>query len=505
LGKLSNLTFLNLEDNQLVARNNQDWEFLNALRNCRFLEVFSLSYNELQGSLPQSISNLPTSLQVLLLGGNSLSGQVPHSIGKLSALTWLGLGQNNFSGTIEGWIENLRSLGRLSLQSNNFTGPIPSSISNLTRLVKLLLSKNEFDGSIPASLGNLRQLLWLDLSYNNFQGSIPANFGKLEQLVSFDLSHNNLQGDITLDISKLKQLTDLRFSSNKLTGEIPDSFGECQQLETLLIDQNHLTGNIPTSFKGLQSLKTLNLSHNNLSGTIPTILKDLSLLNKLDLSCNHLQGAIPISGVFANATAVSLNGNWGLCGGAIDLHMPACPAVSRVIEWKHYLTILLILTFGFMSLGMSIYIMLVGKKAPGRPCILLHSFGKKFPRVSYKDLAQATENFSELNLVGRGSYGSVYKGKLTQAKLEVAIKVFDLETRFADKSFISECESLRTIRHRNLLPILTACSTVDNNSNDFKALIYEFMPNENLDTWLHQKRGGVAPKFLGLAEVHLGR
>ena len=222
------------------------------------------------------------------------------------------------------------------------------------------------------------------------------------------------------------------------------------------MDQNHLTGNIPASFKGLLSLKTLNLSHNNLSGTIPTILKDLSLLNKLDLSYNHLQGEIPISGVFANAIAVSHNGNWGLCRGAMDLHMPACPAVSRVIEWKHYLTILLILTFGFMSLGMSIYVIFIGKKAPRRPYLLLLSFGKKFPRVSYKDLAQGTENFSELNLVGRGSYGSVYKGKLTQAKIEVVIMIFDLETRFAATSFISECESLRTNWHRNLLPIITA-------------------------------------------------
>ncbi|CAN6252319.1 unnamed protein product [Urochloa humidicola] len=266
------------------------------------------------------------------------------------------------------------------------------------------------------------------------------------------------------------------------------------------MDKNYLIGNIPTSFKGLRSLETLNLSHNNLSGTIPTILEDLSLLNELDLSYNHLQGEIPINGVFANATAVSLNGNWGFCGGPTDLHMPACPAVSRVIEWKHYLTILLILVLGFTSLGMSIYVIFHGKKAQRRPYLLLLSFGKKFPRVSYKDLAQATVDFSEFNLVGRGSYGSVYRGKLTQAKIEVAIKVFDLETRFADKSFISECESLRTIRHRNLLPILTACSTIDNNGNDFKALIYEFMPNGNLDTWLHQKRGGVAPKLLGLAQ-----
>jgi len=59
---------------------------------------------------------------------------------------------------------------------------------------------------------------------------------------------------------------------------------------------------------------------------------------------------------------------------------------------------------------------------------------------------------------------------------------------------------LKTIRHRNLLPILTACSTIDSSGKDFKALIYEFMPNRNLDTWLHQKHGGVAPKLLGLAQ-----
>ncbi|CAO2046586.1 unnamed protein product [Urochloa humidicola] len=421
-------------------------------------------------------------------------------IGKLSGLVTLGLGENYFTGTIEGWIENLKNLRCLILESNNFTGLIPFSISNLRQLLDLYLSENEFESSIPASLENLQCLLRLDLSYNNLQGYIPQYFGNLEQLILIDLSHNNLQGDKTLDIRKLKQLTDLHFSSNKLSGEIPDTFGKGLQLERLLMDKNYLIGNIPTSFKGLQSLKTLNLSHNNLSGTIATILEDLPFLNKLDLSYNHLQGEIPMNGVFVNAMAISLNGNWGFCGGVMDLHMPACPAVSRVIEWKRYLTILLIIVFGFMSLGMSIYALFLGKKAPRRPYLLLLSFGKKFPRVSYKDLAQATENFSEFNLVGRGSYGSVYRGKLTQAKIEVAIKVIDLETRFADKSFISECESLRTIQHRNLLPILTSCSTIDDNGNDFKALIYEYMRNGNLDTWLHKKRGGVARKLLGLAQ-----
>ncbi|CAO2039673.1 unnamed protein product [Urochloa humidicola] len=153
-----------------------------------------------------------------------------------------------------------------------------------------------------------------------------------------------------------------------------------------------------------------------------------------------------------------------------------------------------------MTLGVSIYIIFILKKTSRRPYLHLLSFGRKFPRVSHEDLAQVTGNFSDSNLIGRGSYGSVYKGKLTQAKIQVAIKVFDLEIRFADQSFVSECEALRTIRHRNLLPILTACSTIDNSGNDFKALIYEFMQNGNLDTWLHQKRGSVAPELLGLAQ-----
>ncbi|CAO2039663.1 unnamed protein product [Urochloa humidicola] len=302
------------------------------------------------------------------------------------------------------------------------------------------------------------------------------------------------------EFSQLKQLIYLGLSSNKIYGEIPGTLSQYQELQVIQLDQNSLTGSIPTSFGNLSTLSMLNLSHNNLSGFIPVTLINLEFLVHLDLSYNCLHGGIPISGVFANATAVSLNGNLGLCGGAMDLHMLACPAAYRVIEWKHYLTILTITAFGFMSFGMSIYIIFLMKKTSRRPYLLLLSFGKKFPRVSYKDLAQATGNFSDSNIIGRGSFGSVYRGKLTQAKIQVAIKVFDLEIRFADKSFFSECEALRTIRHRNLLPVLTACSTIDNSGSDFKALIYEFMPNGNLNTWLHQKSGGIAPKILGLTQ-----
>lgn len=62
-----------------------------------------------------------------------------------------------------------------------------------------------------------------------------------------------------------------------------------------------------------------------------------------------------------------------------------------------------------------------------------------------------------------------------------------METRGANRSFMAECEALRSLRHRNLVPILTACSSIDSEGNDFKALVYEFMPNGSLDSLLYPK------------------
>ncbi|KAB8087949.1 hypothetical protein EE612_012401, partial [Oryza sativa] len=374
------------------------------------------------------------------------------------------------------WIGNLKNLQSLYLQKNMFTGPIPYSIGNLTQLTELYMENNAFEGHIPPSLGNPSLMLKLDLSYNSLQGTIPP------------------------EISNLRQLIYLQLTSNKLTGKIPDSLGMCQNLVIIQMDQNFLTGTIPITLYNLKGLSVLNLSHNILSGTIPAVLGDLPLLSNLDLSHNNLQGEIPRNGLFRNATSVYLEGNRGLCGGVMDLHMPSCPQVSHRIERKSNLTRLLIPIVGFLSLTVLICLIYLVKKTPRRTYLSLLSFGKQFPRVSYKDIAQATGNFSRLNLIGRGSYSSVYRAKLSPVKIQVGIKVFDLETRCADESFISECEILRSIRHRNLLPILTACSTIDYSGNDFKALIYEYMPNGNLDMWLHKKNTSVASKCLSLSQ-----
>jgi len=108
-----------------------------------------------------------------------------------------------------------------------------------------------------------------------------------------------------------------------------------------------------------------------------------------------------------------------------------------------------------------------------------------FQQVSYANIVKATDGFNSSNLIGVGSFGSVYKGNLADENKIVAVKVFDLKQRGASKSFMAECEVLKNIRHRNLVKILTACSSVDFQGNEFKALVYEFKENGSLEDWLH--------------------
>jgi len=497
-GKLVQLKYLNLQSNKLGAEQNQNWEFLEALGSCRLLQTLSLYNNQLHGAVPDSIGKLPKSLQILHLGTNNLSGELPSSIGNLTGLNSLFLSHNNFTGSIEEWVGSLTKLQGLYLQHNSFVGFIPSSIGNL-HLSTLFLSNNGFEGSIPISIGNL-PLLQLDLSYNKLQDNIPIQIFSATTMTTCVLSYNNLEGPIPAEISNLNKLNVLNLSSNKLSGEIPSSIGQCQDLRVIQMDNNLLTGNISKSFGNIKNLVLLNLSHNSLSGSIPTELGKLDFLNQLDLSYNHLEGAVPESGVFENATAVLLNNNWHLCGGEPYLHMPPCHHVSSRERKQYYLIRVLIPIFGFLSLILLIYFIWVEKKMPRRRHMSSLSLGEQFPKVSYEDLVEATGNFSESNLVGRGSYGTVYRGKLVPSKVEVAVKVLDLEMRGAERSFLSECQALRSIQHRNLLDIITVCSTLDAQGNPFKALIYEYMPNGNLDTWLHRKGDGKDTKHLRLSQ-----
>ncbi|KAJ8633745.1 hypothetical protein MRB53_027081 [Persea americana] len=106
-------------------------------------------------------------------------------------------------------------------------------------------------------------------------------------------------------------------------------------------------------------------------------------------------------------------------------------------------------------------------------------------KISYGDLFKSTEGSSSTNLIGVGSYGSIYKGCLDHIGQIVAVKVLNLQRQGASKSSMAKYKALRTVRHRNLLKVLIVCSSIDSKGSDFKALVFDYMANGNLEQWLH--------------------
>jgi hypothetical protein len=230
----------------------------------------------------------------------------------------------------------------------------------------------------------------------------------------------------------------------------------------------------------------MDLSQNNLSGRIPELLESLSSLQILNLSFNDLEGPVPGGGIFAKPNEVYIQENNKLCATSPDLHVPLC-LTSRPQRKKHaYILAVLVSLASVAAVTMPcVAVIILKKRRKGKQ--LTNQSLKKLKNFSYGDLFKATDGFSHNSLVGSGRFGLVYKGQFKVEECAVAIKVFRLDQFGAPSNFLSECEALRNIRHRNLIRVISVCSTFNPTGNEFKALILEYMVNGNQESWLHQK------------------
>ncbi|PRQ56668.1 putative protein kinase RLK-Pelle-LRR-XII-1 family [Rosa chinensis] len=490
-GNFPNLQLLNFEINNLGSNSSNDLGFISLLTNCSNLEMFSMSYNNFGGVLPNSVANFSTQLTELYLGGNQIAGTIPKALGNLNSLIHLSLEHNLFTGIIPASFGKLQKLQRLFLNSNRLSGRIPSSLGNLTQLFLLYLLKNELQGSIPPNIGNCQNLQVMDISHNKLSGDIPSQVIGLSSFsVKLNLSQNLLTGTLPVEVGKLKNINTLDISDNNLTGGIPEIIGGCLSLEFLYLQGNHFQGIIPSSLAALRGLQYLDLSRNNFSGHIPKDLQRLPFLIHLNLSFNNLEGEVPKERVFRTTSAISLDGNAKLCGGVSELQLPACPIkVPKQRKWHGFkLKFTISFVSGCFLLSSVVLALYWRRKTQKKKPLIAVSSINFLPKVSYQTLHHATGGFSPSNQIGSGGFGSIYKGILNQEETNVvAIKVLNLQQKGASKSFVVECNALRNIRHRNFVKILTCCSSTDYNGNDFKALVFEYMSNGSLDEWLHRE------------------
>uniref|UniRef100_A0A803LL23 Receptor-like serine/threonine-protein kinase n=2 Tax=Chenopodium quinoa TaxID=63459 RepID=A0A803LL23_CHEQI len=98
--------------------------------------------------------------------------------------------------------------------------------------------------------------------------------------------------------------------------------------------------------------------------------------------------------------------------------------------------------------------------------------------LEFDKLAEATDSFHEYNLLGAGGFGQVYKGKLEDGQ-EIAVKRLSRASGQGAEEFMNEVALISKLQHRNLVKLLGCCA-----EGEEKMLIYEFMPNKSLDTFL---------------------
>ncbi|KAJ0453662.1 putative protein kinase RLK-Pelle-LRR-XII-1 family [Helianthus annuus] len=490
-GRLQHLRDLSLGNNKFGSKDLDDMIFFPSLSNCTNLEKIDIAFNQLGGVLPSSLGNYSSKLSYLWWDNNYLSGSIPSSIGNLLGLTRISLVRNRFTGMIPESIGKLQNLQELYLFYNHFSGVIPRSIGNLSLLTKVSLAGNSLEGTIPSTIGSWKKVIALELQMNKLSGSVPKELFQLSSLsISLSLSRNNLSGVLPQEIGNLKRLGILDFSNNHFTGELPSSLSSCTRLEYLDLSSNLFYGSMPESLKGLQYV---DLSQNNFSGHISTYLQKIPL-RYLNLSYNNFEGEVPVKGVFANTSAMSVIGNTRLCGGVPELHLSNCPSTTsnpkrriRKLSFRVIVAVSLCSTVAGLGLLSFVLFYCCIRKKRDKPSQA--RLAESFEKISYGRLFKATEGFSVENLIGTGSFSSVYIGVFDENGFTVAIKVLNLQRRGGFKSFLAECEALRNIRHRNLVKVITACSSIDFQGNDFKALVYDFMPNGSLESWLYSVDG----------------
>nr|XP_010906324.2 receptor protein kinase TMK1-like [Elaeis guineensis] len=518
---LNSLTNVYLDTNPFAA-----WTIPSSLRAASGLVNFSANGVNLTGTIPDFLGTDFPSFYHLALAGNNLTGSIPSSFAAspLNSL-WV---NNQKGGGLSGRIDvvqNMTNLKQLFLMSNSFSGPIPD-LSRLENLYDLDLRDNQLTGPVPSSLTSLKSLRSVVLTNNLLQGQVPVFPSSVkveldpttERFCLTDGSACDPRVNVLLSIAKSVYYP--TYLANNWKGNDPcNGFAgiTCDpsgNITSVVLQKLDLNGTISPDFQLLPKLQKLVLSGNHLNGSIPSELTNLKYLQLLDVSNNALWGKVPS---FGGNVSVNTDGNSNIGkdagnGGNPGTDSPDSRSADNggrkksigVIVSSIVGAICGALLIGY--LGRKLFCwrrkkqikvqktdnMVIHQKNSGSDTELLKAAATSIANgtdsgpniiaepgsmvVSIQLLREVTDNFSEDNILGRGGFGTVYKGELHDGSM-IAVKRMETGAMGSKglNEFKSEISVLTKVRHRHLVSLLGYC--LEENE---RILVYEHMPQGTL-------------------------
>ncbi|XP_068662234.1 receptor protein kinase TMK1-like [Aristolochia californica] len=501
------------------------------------LQHLALANNKLEGGLPASFA--VSGINTLWLNGQEGSAKLSGPLTVLQNMTslvqaWLHV--NSFEGPLPDFTQ-LTSLGELVVSTNKLTGIVPDSLIKLPSLRKVNLTNNFLQGPVPkfdssvvtddftqnnrfcldkpgpcdpridALLSIAKPLNYPERLASGWQGNDPCGSwtgitcasGPVGSIDVINFQGMGFSGTISPNFTLFTSLSKLVLADNNLTGVIPPELGTLPYLILLDVQNNSLTGKVP-KFNPKVTLRTEGnqFGRNSSSvtpvtpsggGPTPSGSPGTKDGNGSSSKKSSILIGIVIGAVVAGVLMVSL---LGLCLWRRKKH-----SLSRV-QTPHATVVhprhsgsdqdIIKVTVAGSSVNGGSASESFNQGSTGTSDFHVVEVGNMV--ISIQVLRQVTDNFSDENILGKGGFGTVYKGELHDGT-KIAVKRMEsgvISTKGLDE-FKSEIAVLTKVRHRHLVNLQGYC--LDGNE---RLLVYEYMPQGTLSRHLFNwKEEGLQP------------
>ncbi|KAJ9168724.1 hypothetical protein P3X46_020217 [Hevea brasiliensis] len=480
-----------------------------------------------EGSEFPHLENM-TGIESLMLRNCNISGSIPLYIAARPSLEKLDLSFNRLGGNLSRDLEGLLELENMYLTSNLLSGPIPDWLKNGNTRAEIDLSRNNFtESSLPTTCRDTLNLFKSTSGGNNSKAVVEClkNFACSEDRYSL---HINCGGGAT-NIGDISYVADeesgaaAKYVPTRESWEISNtghfwsknrsaSDYIAQNLSILRMENSELytrarlsplsltyyvrclaNGNYNVKLHFAEIVLRDNSSYYSLGRRIfnvyiqeKLVLKDFDIrkeaggVDKVTIQNFKVLIEDGTLGIYLRwagkgTTAVPIRGTYGPLISAIDVESEFKPPIPGGGKRKKLIVAGAVVLPSFLILiviGTLWWTGYLGGRAVKEQELL--GLDLQTGIFTFRQIKAATNNFDPANKIGRGGFGSVYKGTLSDGTI-VAVKQLSSKSKQGHREFLNEIGMISALQHPNLVRLYGCC--VEGNQ---LLLVYEYMENNSL-------------------------